>query len=253
MDAYGNYFSNWYDKFFKEQTELMKRLSKSLTIDSTKVGGLSPDQAKQLTANMETIGKILEQNQAAIDQLKERYKHLNLPPSFPDKIAKQALESMNSSALTALNPDIQKLNRELMNMNSAHPAIKSIVERAAELSTMQRQADAETAPEDDEVPSAVEEFVESNPEEAERVADDVQSAVIRSFNTTKDEWDSFPKSKQIELFLVTYIAFSESAFSAVGSPVTASAMAEIANKLVVLLVTYCVIIHSSKEERGEED
>ena len=79
MDAYGNYFSNWYDKFFKEQTELMKRLSKSLTIDSTKVGGLSPDQAKQLTANMETIGKILEQNQAAIDQLKERYKHLNIP------------------------------------------------------------------------------------------------------------------------------------------------------------------------------
>lgn len=253
MDAYGNYFSNWYDKFFKEQTELMKRLSKSLTIDSTKVGGLSPDQAKQLTANMETIGKILEQNQAAIDQLKERYKHLNLPPSFPDKIAKQALESMNSSALTALNPDIQKLNRELMNMNSAHPAIKSIVERAADLSTMQRQADAETAPEDDEVPSAVEEFVENNPEEAESVADDVQSAVIRSFNTTKDEWNSFPKSKQIELFLVTYIAFSESSLRVWDSPVTASTFADIANKLVILLVTCYVIIQGEQEERGEED
>ncbi|MCK6083028.1 hypothetical protein KZX32_05920 [Corynebacterium kefirresidentii] len=252
MDAYGNYFSDWYDKFLKEQTELMKRLSKSLSIDSTKVGGLSPDQVKQLTVNIEKIGKISEQNQVAIDQLKS-YTQINLPPSFTDNIAKQARDSVNSDALAALNLNIQKLNRELMGISSAHPAIKRIVERAAELSTMQRQADTETAPEDNESPSAVEEFVENNPEEAERVANDVQSAVSRSINTTKDKWDSFPRSKQIELFLVTYIAFSESAFSTVGSPVTASAIAEVANKLVILLVTYCVIIQGEREENGEED
>ena len=252
MDAYGKYFSNWYDKFLKEQTELMKRLSKSLTIDSTKVGGLSPDQVKQLTANMEAIGKISEQNQAAIDQLKS-YTQLNLPPSFPDNIAKQARDSVNSDALAALNLNIQKLNRELMGISSAHPAIKSIVERAAELSTMQRQADTKTAPEDDEVPNAVEEFVENNPEEAESVAGNVQSAVIRSFNTTKDEWNPLPKSKQIELFLVTYIAFSESSLRVWDAPVTASTFADIANKLVIFLVTCYVIIQGEQEERGEED
>lgn len=118
---------------------------------------------------------------------------------------------------------------------------------------MQGQADTETAPEDDEVPSAVEEFVENNPEEAKRVADDAQSAISRSINTTKDEWNSFPTSKKLELFLVTYVTFSESAFSVQDSPVTASTFAEIANKMFILLVTCYVIIQGYREERGEEE
>lgn len=246
MDAYGNYFSNWYDKFFKEQTELMKRLSKSLTIDSTKVGGLSPDQAKQLTANMETIGKILEQNQAAIDQLKS-YTQINLPPSFPGSITKQALKSMNSSALTVLNPDIQKLNRELMNMNSSHPAIKSIVERAAELSTMQRQADAETEPEDDEVPNAVEEYIENNPEEARTIAEEVQHIFLETAGFSKKWWDGLPTDYKRNTFLALVAALHNCFSSATAQSGGVATGADMAMSLFLFVLTAGVLYPSSED------
>lgn len=252
MDAYGNYFSNWYDKFLKEQTELMKRLSKFLSIDSTKVGGLSPDQVKQLTASMEAIGKISEQNQVAIDWSKS-YTQIKLPPSSPDKIAKQARDSVNSDALAALNLNIQKLNRELMGISSAHPAIKRIVKRAAELSTMQRQADTETAPEDDEAPNAVEEFVENNPEEADDIADGTQEAVRKSIKAPKDKWDSLPSESKIEIIMDAYRTASSSFFTAINSPIGIASVAEIANNIVLFLVTFVVLVHQAKNDVEESD
>lgn len=252
MDTYGNYFSNWYDKFLKEQTELMKRLSKFLSIDSTKVGGLSPDQVKHLTVNIEKIGKISEQNQVAIDWSKS-YTQIKLPPSSPDKIAKQARDSVNSDALAALNLNIQKLNRELMGISSAHPAIKSIVERAAELSTMQRQADAEAAPEADEAPNAVEEFVENNPEEADDIAAGTQEAVRESIKAPKDKWDSLPSESKIEIIMDAYRTASSSFFTAINSPIGIVSVAEIANNIVLFLVTFVVLVHQAKNDVEESD
>lgn len=252
MDTYGNYLSGWYDKFFEEQNELLVKLAKGSNLDFLTGKATSADLFKNVPTKMDSIMAIPSQHEL-MENLLGNYKWPGLPPSITGNVAGRYAEEMSGSVVAALNPDIQKLNRELMGMSSANPAIKGIVERAVELSTMQHRTDTETAPEDDEAPNAVEEFVENNPEEAERVADDVQSAVSRSINTTKDKWNSFPTSKKVELFLVTYIAFSESAFSAVGSPVTATALAEIANKLVILLVTYYVIIQGEREEMDKED
>lgn len=253
MDAYGNYFSNWYDKFMEEQNELLVELAKGSYADLFAGKMTAAEVFKNVPTKMDSIMAMPPQG-AVVEKLMKEYPwNGTVAAAMGGNVAGRYVEEMSGSVVAALDLDIRAFNKELAGLATHNAAIKGIVERAVELSTMQGQVDTETAPEDDEVPSAVEEFVENNPEEAERVANKVQSAVSRSINTTKDKWDSFPKSKQIELFLVTYIAFSESAFSTVGSPVTASAIAEVANKLVILLVTYCVIIQGEREENGEED
>lgn len=253
MDAYGNYFSDWYDKFLKEQNQLVVDLAKGSNADLLAGKMTAAEAFKNVPTKMDAVAAIPSQG-AVVEKLMKDYPWSGtVAAAMAGNAAGRYVEEMSGSVVAALNLDVKAFNRELSGLATHNAAIKGIVDRAVELSTMQHQADAETAPEDDEVPNAVEEFVENNPEEAERVSNKVQSAVSRSINTTKDKWDSFPKSKQIELFLVTYIAFSESAFSVADSPVTVSTIAEVANKLVVLLVTYCVIIQSTKEERGEED
>lgn len=253
MDAYGNYLSGWYDKFFEEQNELLVKLAKGSNLDFLTGKATSAELFKDVPTKMDSIMSMPSQG-AVVEKLMKDYPWSGtVAAAMGGNVAGRYVEEMSGSVVAALDLDVRAFNRELSGLATHNAAIKGIADRAVELSTMQRQADAETASEDNESPSAVEEFVENNPEEAERVADDVQSAVSRSINTTKDKWDSFPRSKQIELFLVTYIAFSESAFSVADSPVTASAIAEVANKLVILLVTYCVIIQGEREEKGEED
>lgn len=253
MDAYGNYLSGWYDKFMEEQNQLIVKLAKGSQADLLAGKVTSADLFKNVPVKMDTAA-VLPSQGAVIEKLMKGYPGIGaVAAAMAGNDAGRYVKEMSGSVLTALNLDVRKFNRELSGLATHNPAIRDIVERAMELSTMQRPADTETAPEDEEVPNAVEEFVETNPEEAERVADDVQSAVSRSISSPNIKWDSFSTSKKVELILVTYIAFSESAFSAVGSPVTASAIAEIANKLVILLVTYCVIIQGEREEMDKED
>lgn len=185
MDAYGNFFSDWYDKFMEDQNELLVKLAKGTTSDFLTGKPSSADLFKNVPTKWDSIMDMPSQHEL-MENLLGNYKWPSLPPSITGNVAGQAMEEMNGSVLAALNPDIQKLNRELMGMSSAHPAIKGIVDRAVELSTMQGQADTETAPEDDEVPSAVEEFVENNPEEARTIAEEMRHIILQSSDKPKE-------------------------------------------------------------------
>lgn len=187
MDAYGNYFSDWYDKFFEEQNKLLVKLAKGSNLDFLTGKATSADLFKNVPTKMGAIASMPSQHEL-MENLLGNYKWPSLPPSITGNVAGQALEEMNGSVLAALNPDIPKLNRELMGMSSAHPAIKGIVERAVELSTMQRQADTETAPEDDKAPNAVEEFVENNPEEARTITEELRHIILQSSDKPKEWW-----------------------------------------------------------------
>lgn len=252
MDAYGNYFSNWYDKFFEEQNELLVKLAKGSTLDFLTGKPTSSDLFKNVPTKIGAIASMPSQHEL-MENLLGNYKWPSLPPSITGNAAGRSLEEMNGSVLAALNPDIPKLNRELMGMSSAHPAIKDIVERAAELSTMQRQADTETAPEDNESPSAVEEFVENNPEEADDIADGTQEAVRKSIKAPKDKWDSLPPESKIEIIMDAYRTASSSFFTAINSPMGIVSVAEIANNIVLFLVTFVVLVHQAKNDLEESD
>ena len=252
MDAYGNYLSGWYDKFFEEQNELLVKLAKGSTLDFLTGKPTSADLFKNVPTKMDSIMAMPSQHEL-MENLLGNYKWPSLPPSITGNVAGRAVEEMSGSVQAALNPEIQKLNRELMGMSSAHPAIKGIVDRAVELSTMQRQADTETAPEDEEVPNAVEEFVENNPEEADDIADGTQEAVRKSIKAPKDKWDSLPSESKIEIIMDAYRTASSSFFTAINSPIGIASVAEIANNIVLFLVTFVVLVHQAKNDVEESD
>lgn len=246
MDPYKNFLPDWY----KDQIELMTKLSKDLTADFANIHVNTPDL--QLPSKMDIIGKIAPQNQTAVQQL-ENYKWHVTPPTFIDDATQQAINSIRADALAALNPDITKINASLSALDTANASIQKIVSRAIELSTMQGQVDEETEPEEVNLPNAVEEFVQDYPEEAESVAKEAQNAVRDSTESTKVEWDSFSTSKKLEFVLVTYMALSDSAFSAVSAPNHAYALGQTVNNLVVLLVTYYVLLLNEKENLDKDD
>lgn len=252
MDAYGNYFSNWYDKFMEEQNKRLVELAKGSYADLFAGKATSADLFKNVPTKMDTIASMPSQHEL-MENLLGNYKWPSLPPSITGNVAGRAVEEMNGSVQAALNPEIQKLNRELMGMSSAHPAIKDIVERAVELSTMQRQADTETAPEDDEIPSAVEEFVENNPEEADDIAAGTQEAVRKSIKAPKNKWDSLPSESKIEIIMDAYRTASSNFFVAINSPMGIASVAEIANNIVLFLITFAVLVHQAKNDVEESD
>lgn len=199
MDAYGNYFSSWYDKFLEEQNELLVKLAKGSNLDFLTGKATSADLFKNVPTKMDSI-MVMPSQHELMENLLGNYKWPSLPPSITGNVAGRSLEEMNGSVLAALNPDIQKLNRELMGMSSAHPAVKGIVDRAVELSTMQRQADTETASEDDEAPNAVEEFVENNPDEARTIAEELRHIILQSSDKPKEWWSGLSTAERCRVF-----------------------------------------------------
>lgn len=249
MDAYGNYFSDWYDKFMEDQNKLIVKLAKGSNLDFLTGKATSADLFKNVPSKMGTIASMPSQHEL-MEKLLGNYKWPSLPPSITGNVAGQAMEEMNGSVLAALNPDIQKLNRELMGMSSAHPAIKDIVERAVELSTMQGRANKSTAPEDDEIPSAVEEFVENNPEEARTIAEELRHIILQSSGKPKDWWSGLSTIDQCRIMFECGRYMFNSAISAVtmgGGLVTGTYLA---GQLVFSLVA--IVFISADAKKGKD-
>ena len=245
MDAYGNYFSDWYDKFMEEQNELLAKLAKGSNLDFLAGKATSADLFKNVPTKMDSIMAMPSQHEL-MENLLGNYKWPSLPPSITGNVAGQALEEMSGSVQAALNPEIQNLNRELMGMSSAHPAIKDIVERAVELSTMQHQADAETAPEDDESPSAVEEFVENNPEEARTIAEEVQHIFLETAGFSKEWWDGLSTDYKRNTFLALVAALHNCFSSATSQSGGVATGADMAMSLFLFVLTAGVLYPSSE-------
>lgn len=249
MDTYGNYLSGWYDKFLKEQNQLIVKLAKGSNLDFLTGKATSADLFKNVPTKMDSIMSMPSQHEL-MENLLGNYKWPSLPPSITGNVAGQALEEMNGSVLAALNPDIQKLNRELMGMSSAHPAIKGIVERAVELSTMQRQADTETAPEDDEVPNAVEEFVENNPEEARTIAEELRHIILQSSGKPKEWWDGLSTIDRCRVMYECGQYMFNSTISSVTMGGGLFTGAVLAGQLVFSLVA--IVIISAEAKKGKD-
>lgn len=253
MDAYGNYFSNWYDKFMEEQNERLVELAKGSYADLFAGKMTAAEVFKNVPTKMDSIMAMPSQG-AVVEKLMKDYPWSGtVAAAMAGNAAGRYVEEMSGSVVAALDLDIRTFNRELAGLATHNAAIKGIVERAVELSTMQRPADAETAPEDDEAPNAVEEFVENNPEEADDIADGTQEAVRKSIKAPKDKWDSLPPESKIEIIMDAYRTASSSFFTAINSPMGIVSVAEIANNIVLFLVTFVVLVHQAKNDLEESD
>lgn len=246
MDTHGNYLSGWYDKFLKDQNEMIVKLAKGSNLDFLTGKATSADLFKNVPTKMDSIMAMPSQHEL-MENLLGNYKWPSLPPSITGNVAGRYAEEMSGSTLAALNPDIQKLNQELMGMSSAHPAIKGIVERAVELSTMQRQADTETAPEDDEAPSAVEEFVQEHPDEARTIAEEVQHIFLETAGFSKEWWDGLSTDYKRNTFLALVTALHSCFSSAATQPGGLATGTDIAMSLFLFVLTAGVLYPSSED------
>ena len=246
MDAYGNYFSNWYDKFMEEQNELLVKLAKGSYADLFAGKMTATEVFKNVPTKMDSIMAMPSQG-AVVEKLMKDYPWSGtVAAAMGGKVAGRYVEEMSGSVLAALNPDIQQLNREMMGMSSAHPAIKGIVERAVELSTMQRRADTETSPEDDTAPNAVEEFVQEHPEEARTIAEEVQHIFLETAGFSKEWWDGLSTDYKRNTFLALVAALHSCFSSATSQSGGLATGADMAMSLFLFVLTAGVLYPESE-------
>ena len=193
MDTYGNYFSGWYDKFLKEQNEMIVELAKGSQADlfagqTTGAKMTAAEVFKGVPTKMDTVAALPSQG-AVVEKLMKGYPwNGTVAAAMAGTSAGRYVEEMSGSVVAALNLDIKKFNREIAGLATHNAAIKGIVDRAVELSTMQGHTSAETASEDDEAPNAVEEFVENNPDEARTITEELRHIILQSSDKPKEWW-----------------------------------------------------------------
>lgn len=243
MDPYRNFLPDWY----KDQIKLMTKLSKDLTADFANIHINTPDL--QLPSKMDIIGKIAPQNQTAVQQL-ENYKWHITPQKFIDDATQQALDSMRANTLAALNPDITKINASLMALDTASAPIQKIVARAIEISTMPGLVDEETAPEED-IPNAVEEFVQDYPEEARTMTEELQHIVLETTGQSKEWWDELGAKKKCQIMAEIGRLMFVSAFSSATMPGGLATGTYLAGYLVYSMVSIVLISWDSDGDKGD--
>lgn len=188
MDAYGNYFSDWYDKFLKEQNQLVVDLAKGSNADLLAGKMTAAEAFKNVPTKMDAVAAIPSQG-AVVEKLMKDYPWSGtVAAAMAGNAAGRYVEEMSGSVVAALNLDVKAFNREFAGLATHNAAVKGIVDRAVELSTMQGQADTETASEDDKAPNAVEEFVENNPDEARTITEELRHIILQSSDKPKEWW-----------------------------------------------------------------
>lgn len=205
MNAYGNYFSNWYDKFLKEQNERVVKLAKGSQADlfagqTTGTKLTAAEVFKNVPTTMDTAAAMPSQGAVVEKMMKDYPGSGAVAAAMAGNVAGRYVEEMSGSVVAALNLDVKAFNRELAGLATHNAAIKGIVERAVELSTVQHRADTETASEDDEAPNAVEEFVENNPEEARTIAEELRHIILQSSDKPKEWWSGLSTAERCRVF-----------------------------------------------------
>ncbi|MDU4503923.1 MAG: hypothetical protein E7J02_13135 [Staphylococcus warneri] len=199
MDAYGDYLSGWYDKFVKEKNQLIVELAKGSYADLFAGKMTSAELFKNVPTTMGTAAAMPSQG-AVVEKLMKDYPwNGTVAAAMADTSAGRYVEEMSGSVVAALNLDVKAFNREIAGLATHNAAIKGIVDRAVELSTMQHRADTETASEDDESPNAVEEFVENNPEEARTITEELRHIILQSSDKPKEWWSGLSALDQCKV------------------------------------------------------
>lgn len=250
MDAYGNYLSGWYDKFVKEKNQLIVELAKGSYADLFAGKMTSAELFKNVPTTMGTAAAMPPQG-AVVEKLMKGYPwNGTVAAAMAGTSAGRYVEEMSGSVVAALNLDIKKFNREIAGLATHNAAIKGIVDRAVELSTMQGQTSAETASEDDEAPNAVEEFVENNPDEARTITEELRHIILQSSDKPKEWWGGLSALDQCKVMFECSRYMFNSTISSVtmgGGLVTG---AFLAGQLVSFLVAI-VFISWDAEKRKE--
>ncbi len=204
MDTYGNYFGDWYDKFLKEQNELVVELAKGAQADlfagqTTGAKMTAAEVFKGVPTTMDTAMAMPSQG-AVVEKLMKGYPwNGTVAVAMAGTSAGRYVEEMSGSVVAALNLDVKAFNREIAGLATHNAAIKGIVERAVELSTMQGQVDTETASEDGKAPNAVEEFVENNPDEARTITEELRHIILQSSDKPKEWWSGLSTLDQCKV------------------------------------------------------
>lgn len=250
MDAYGNYLSGWYDKFVKEQNQLIVELAKGSYADLFAGKMTAAEVFKNVPTTMGTAAAMPSQG-AVVEKLMKGYPwNGTVAAAMAGNAAGRYVEEMSGSVVAALNLDVKAFNREFAGLATHNAAIKGIVERAVELSTMQGQADKSTAPEDDEVPNAVEEFVEHNPEESRTITEELRHIILQSSDKPKEWWGGLSALNQCRVMYECGQYMFNSTISSVtmgGGLVTGTYLA---GQLVFFLVA--IVFISADAKKGED-
>ena len=257
MDAYGDYLSGWYDKFLEEQNQLLVKLAKGSYADL--LSGIITNERvsaaevfKGAPLKVDTAAALPSQG-AVVEELMKGYPGSGaVAAAMAGNDAGRYVKEMSGSIMAALNLDVMKFNREFAGLATNNPAIKGIVERAVELSTMQRPADTETAPEDGDVPNAVEEFVETNPEAARTITEEFLHIILETTGKPRDWWDGL--SVQDRCWLVyefSQLAFRISLMSAT-MPGGMTTGVYLTGELVICMVAMVIISWDAKEQEDEK-
>lgn len=249
MDAYGNYFSNWYDKFMEEQNQLVVDLAKGSNADLLAGKMTAAEAFKNVPTKMDTAVAMPSQGAVVKKLMKDYPWSGTVAAAMAGNAAGRYVEEMSGSVVAALNLDVKAFNREFAGLATHNAAVKGIVDRAVELSTMQGQADTETASEDDKAPNAVEEFVENNPDEARTITEELRHIILQSSDKPKEWWSGLSALDQCKVMFECSRYMFNSTISSVtmgGGLVTG---AYLAGQLVSFLVAIVFISWDAEKRK----
>jgi len=233
-----DYYSQWYKSHMDEQLKRIYELSTNLTLNQLGDYSASAELFKAMPSKMDLLLKVPTQKELIADLLQTP----TLPEiNFSGPISIK-LEEFRGSVLAALSPNIEALSSEIYKLGVKYPETRSVVDRAIELSEIQDGTD--------DSPTAVEEFVEANPEVARSISEELLHIILETTGKPRDWWDGLNVQDRCRVVYECGQYMFNSTISSVimgGGLVTG---AYLAGQLVFFLVAIVLI---SADAKGRED
>lgn len=177
MNYLNDYYSQWYKSHMDEQLKRIYELSTNLTLNQLGDYSASAELFKAMPSKMDLLLKVPTQKELIADLIQTP----TLPEiNFSGPISIK-LEEFRGSVLAALSPNIGTLSTEIYKLGFKYPETRSVVERAIELSNVQEDTD--------DSPTAIEEFVEANPEVARSISEELLHIILETTGKPRDWWD----------------------------------------------------------------
>lgn len=241
MNYLSDYYSQWYKSHMDEQLKRIYELSTNITLDQLGISNsASAELFKAMPSKVDLLIKIPTQREIIADLVKAP----TLPEiNFSGPISIK-LEEFRGSVLAALNPNIGTLSTEIYKLEFKFPETRSVVERAIELS--------ETQDDTDDSPTAIDEFVEANPEVARSISEELLHIILETTGKPKDWWDGLSTQDRCRVVYECGQYVFNSTISSVtmgGGLVTGTYLA---GQLVFFLVAIVFISADAKEQEDEK-
>mgnify|MGYP006872903623 CR=1 FL=1 len=238
MKYLSDYYLQWYKSNMDEQLKRINELSTNLTLNQVGGYSASAELLKAMPSKMDLLMSIPTQKELIADLVKAP----TLPEINIGSPTSLKLEEFRGSVLAALSPNIGTLSTEIYKLGFKYPETRSVVARAIELS--------ETQDDTDDSPTAIEEFVEANPEVARSISEELLHIILETTGKPKDWWDGLSLQDRCRVVYECGRYMFNSAISAVtmgGGLVTGTYLA---GQLVFSLVA--IVFISADAKNGKD-